>query len=70
MSEKHVIVHLIDGDTHEISKYPTTLVGSENREEAAIRVLDEQHEAQKSKHFLVEDVIDAPSRGRHKGEKS
>lgn len=64
---KHVVVNLIDGDTHEITQYPTILGDGEDKHDAAIRILDEQQDAQ-GKHFLVEDIIESPRRGRHRGE--
>lgn len=61
----HIIVHLIDGETHEITQYPINLMEDEELAEAAVRVKEEQEEIQK-KHFLVENVVESPKHGRHK----
>lgn len=61
----HLIVHLIDGDSRDITQYPTRLQDGESREEAAVRVKTEEDERQ-GKNFLVENIIDRPKKGRHK----
>ncbi len=61
----HIIVHLIDGDTHEISQFPTHLLDGEELPEAGLRIKDEQEDAQ-GKHFLVENIVESPKHGRHK----
>lgn len=65
----HIIVHLIDGDSHEISQHPAYLEDGESLAEAGVRVKEEQEELQ-GKHFLVEDIDESPKHGRHKGEHS
>lgn len=54
MAEKRV-VSLIDTETHEITRYEVALLDDETSESAALRVLENEEQAQ-GRYFLVSGI--------------